>query len=862
MTTIIRIEEQPTTDQPYTAHVSFNHSVRYPCQVRDPFADQPQQEADLEWYFEEYLTFPFTNAVRARDAAKSIRNYGKTLFDGIFHDPQALLQYRQATLDAGLHTIQLEIAGSSSFHRLHWEALNDPVLGIVALHAPIIRQNLTPQTFPSTMQPSTTINILVVVARPAGSRDVGYRTISRPLVEELAKMKQPVSVTLLRPGTYQALKTHLEKVTRERGVGYYHVIHFDVHGGLLTYDEFQQVAAPNRYIYKGGRSGREDIASYTGEKAYLILESERSESADLDKRADPPDPVEASEMAQLLLMYRIPIAILNACQSGKYIGKDETSLGSRLIEAGVQTVLAMGYSVTVSAAELLMPVLYRELLKEDSGLSSALCLARQELADRKQRRAFFNQQIELEDWVLPIVYQNQDVRFAVQQMTPQQKTAFLQQQVQQYRPPQQPGYGFVGRDVDILHEDLPFDRLYEVVQEAVKWGLLSPDPDNLQFLHLQPVLPYFLRNRFSGDGQQQRRIAVEKAFQDHYRDISQSLDALITSKEAKEQQIGLIVTRYEYENLLSALHLAMREKASIIDIYNLLDAYLNRQQDHQRGQEIDVQVVQFFETLSAEELSDLLEKESLSAFILVSNRQVMLKQYEMATKSYQKILQMLEVIEYDTKYRRLTQASIYYNLGQVAERQRKWEEAERNYQEALQICVEYNNRYEQASTYHNLGVVAQEQRKWEEAERNYREALQICVEYNARYEQARTYHNLGAIAQEQRKWEEAERNYREALQIKVEYNDRYEQAKTYHQLGRVAQEQGKWEEARELFLQSFSIYLEYGDTYNGNIALNRLAHLWQASNDESILERVVSVLGGSREEVEELLREFLKHQES
>ena len=261
-----------------------------------------------------------------------------------------------------MHTIQLEIAGSASFHRLHWEALYDPQLRHqLALHAPIIRQNLEPQAFSAAMQKSQTINILVVVARPAGSRDVGYRTISRPLVEALSKRQEPISITLLRPGTYQELQAHLEKTTREKGIGYYHIIHFDVHGGLLSYAAFQQETTPSRYLYQS-RFGRGDIAPYEGKKAYLFLESERDERA---------DPVEASELGHLLLTHRIPLAILNACQSGKYIGKDETRLGSRLIQAGIQSVLAMGYSVTVSAAELLMPVLYQQLLTANS-LSSAL----------------------------------------------------------------------------------------------------------------------------------------------------------------------------------------------------------------------------------------------------------------------------------------------------------------------------------------------------------------------------------------------------------------------------------------------------------------------------------------------------------
>jgi len=171
ITTIIRIEEQETDSsdgQSYTASVSFNHQVRYPCQVRDPFADQKEQEAELEWYFEEYVDFPFTPPVRARKVAEQIRVYGESLFTQIFADPQALQQYRKA-LESGLHTIQIEIAGSVPFHRLHWEALHDSQLHLaLALHVPIIRQNREQQRFPSTLQPSTAINILVVVARPAG----------------------------------------------------------------------------------------------------------------------------------------------------------------------------------------------------------------------------------------------------------------------------------------------------------------------------------------------------------------------------------------------------------------------------------------------------------------------------------------------------------------------------------------------------------------------------------------------------------------------------------------------------------------------------------------------------------------------
>ncbi len=96
-----------------------------------------------------------------------------------------------------------------------------------------------------------------------------------------------------------------------------------------------------------------------------------------------------SPVINLLVVIARPMCILNACQSGMQVsvgqvsrllveegGQDahptrdddahptrdddarETSLGSRLMSAGMQMVVAMGYSVTVTAASLLMEKLF------------------------------------------------------------------------------------------------------------------------------------------------------------------------------------------------------------------------------------------------------------------------------------------------------------------------------------------------------------------------------------------------------------------------------------------------------------------------------------------------------------------------
>lgn len=433
---LITIEEVSSQEQQWSASVSFNNGPRYPATIHDPFS--PEQENELEWYFEEHLRFPFTNQVKAQRAATSIQTYGEHLFNQIFADRQAYSTYK-GCLQAGLSTLQIEIAGSPAFHALHWEALKDPDLPHpLSLQTIIVRKNLVTSPVQATVHPSPTINLLIVTARPSGRQDVGYRTISRPMVEALRQAGIPVQIEILRPGTYEALDKHLREVTTRRGVGYYHVIHFDVHGAVLPYAELQQEPQANHYVYQP-RYGRPDLKPYEDEKAFLFFEQEQGHKA---------DPVEASELAALLISHQIPIAILNACQSGKQIGASETSLGSRLMQAGVQLVLAMGYSVTVSAAESMMQALYQQLFANRE-LSSAICAARQELYNQKKRRAYFNQAIDLEDWLLPVVYQNQPQSLHVRPFTPAESSAYYKKIADRYNPTH-PGYGFVGRDLDIL----------------------------------------------------------------------------------------------------------------------------------------------------------------------------------------------------------------------------------------------------------------------------------------------------------------------------------------------------------------------------------------------------------------------------
>ncbi len=243
---VIRIREHTGEQGSSNAILSFEHGEEFPITISDPFSEAEEQQ--LAWYFEEHLRFPFTRKVQAKTAADSINTYGEALFGQIFADREAYALYKDY-LQAGLNDVQVEIAGSPQFHALHWEALKDPNLPQpLVLQTIMMRKNLKPSAVRATVRPSPTINLLIVTSRPFGKQDVGYRTISRPMVETLGRANVPVQIEILRPGTYKALENHLREISAKHGAGYYHVIHFDVHGAVLSYKELQQEqAASHRY---------------------------------------------------------------------------------------------------------------------------------------------------------------------------------------------------------------------------------------------------------------------------------------------------------------------------------------------------------------------------------------------------------------------------------------------------------------------------------------------------------------------------------------------------------------------------------------------------------------------------------------
>ena len=429
--TLLTIAERGQVgDATFSVRVGIGDGAHWNVRVSDPAGET--DETDLGWYFEQHLRYPSLDRDKERQAVRKLTSYGEALFGQVFGGAAAgAYRSLRETSFAGC---RLEVTGSAALHRLHWEALHDPdVREPLAVLLPIIRRVAAkaPRLESADLRP--TLNILVVTARPDGRQDVGYRTISRPLLDALQPLGLPVTVNLVRPGTWQALREHVQSATERSGPGWYHAVHFDVHGMLSDYRTLEAAMFAGRARFSAG-----PLEPFEGKRGFLFFETASDGVT---------EPVTAAAVASLLTAHQIPVAVMNACQSAMQPASG-ASLAQRLTEAGVQASVGMAYSVTVSAAVKAIPVLYRGLA-EGAEPGAAVRQVRQELYERPARDAYFNQRLDLQDWMLPVIFERQPVRIALREMVGSEQEEFRSGVADGAGGEPAVEYGFVGRDLDI-----------------------------------------------------------------------------------------------------------------------------------------------------------------------------------------------------------------------------------------------------------------------------------------------------------------------------------------------------------------------------------------------------------------------------
>lgn len=208
--------------------------------VKCPFTTKDAER--LRWYLEDYPTVDPLDTARADTASRSVADYGRALSKSLFVD-EVLRWFESVVQPVALQIVIEASTQATTIFSLHWEILEDTSLWLSShpssfqqklLRVGVWRKLKTPGAHCTTIHfPITNdapaFRILLVVARSNVFTDIGHRTISRPLIEiieTISSSDQSVMVEIVRPGTWEALENCLQI----HPPGYYHVVHFDMHG--------------------------------------------------------------------------------------------------------------------------------------------------------------------------------------------------------------------------------------------------------------------------------------------------------------------------------------------------------------------------------------------------------------------------------------------------------------------------------------------------------------------------------------------------------------------------------------------------------------------------------------------------------
>lgn len=402
----------------------------------------PIEAEELRWYLERYYLLPWgLFAERAERVTQQLPAWGQALYTAILGIPaaQAVLAAWQSTPADVARRFSVEVdadlpegtpaeeqaaarAAASGLLTLPWELLHDGRGYLFqGNHAARVRRRLPNRRKLDAVTFGLPIRVLLVSPRPEDDHTgyIDHRSSALPLVTAVERLGSLLEVTVLMPPTRPALEQALQQA---RAAGKpFAVVHFDGHG---IFDR------------EHGLGG-------------LCFE-DPADSAKLHERRMAL--VHADELAALLRDYRIPLVFLDACQSAQTDADPTASVAARLLEEGVTSVVAMSHSVLVETARRFVEAFYAELAQGARVGQAMLAGQRALYGDTWRGKISGVGELLLQDWFVPVLYQEQHDPQLVTRLLPGESQTLLAQQralaLGQVPPP--PPHQFQGRSRELL----------------------------------------------------------------------------------------------------------------------------------------------------------------------------------------------------------------------------------------------------------------------------------------------------------------------------------------------------------------------------------------------------------------------------
>lgn len=358
----------------------------------------PIENRELAWYLEEFFRWPtgvFKD--RARKVEKDLPEWGKQLYKAAMKhdsvrevlsawnsgDPAAERRFTvlvESNLGKGTGAGKQADANEAAtlLLGLPWELLHDGKDYLFQGARPVrVRRRLPFTRGEERRESGLPIRVLLVSPRPEDktARYIDHRVSALPLVTALETLGDRVKLTVLSPPTFPALEEELLRALEAREP--YDVVHFDGHGVY------------RRDLGLGG----------------LCFE-DPADVGKLEKRGT--TIVDAKELAGVVRGHRVPLVFLEACESAKTEEDPTASVAAALLDRGVASVVAMSHTVLVETARRFVERFYNRLA-EGARVGDAMLAGQRALkSDRFRLKIFGAGRLEMDDWFVPVLYQEEE----------------------------------------------------------------------------------------------------------------------------------------------------------------------------------------------------------------------------------------------------------------------------------------------------------------------------------------------------------------------------------------------------------------------------------------------------------------------
>lgn len=423
------------THQDDKIQLSWQRGLSAPRSAPPVLFEHPFDEetlTDLRWYLEKFLTIPYgIFPDKAKKIEQKFQEWGEQLFKLLFPRTTKAWDFFQEATREGLDNCEINISSDDPIVlNLPWELMYSPDYQFLAPSLAGMYRSLSGHAVRAEMGQLSQdkLNILLVIARPYGEKDVAFKTIARPMLEALKPIQKYINLKVLRPPSFEEFERELNA-----DKGFYHIVHFDGHGN------FDADSAGFQHSF--------------GSKGQGVLVFENIDGS--------PQIVTAAQIAQSLNDCRVPIFVLNACKSAQEGEGSFSSVATRLVSLGAKSVVAMAYNVQVEAAKHFIGRFYQQLVA-GTDVSTAVAAARRQLVNQRLRPSFTSKgDLPLADWMVPVLYQQETYTPFVPDNSTTEDILdidnFLEETVSNLVGfPEQGRYGFIGRDYDILRLERAF----------------------------------------------------------------------------------------------------------------------------------------------------------------------------------------------------------------------------------------------------------------------------------------------------------------------------------------------------------------------------------------------------------------------